>query len=180
MFLIDLVCGCARVGLSSSSHERTPVTHIKDLSVDVHGPKADVRSVEHDPFTEGFMLLPDDKEKPSPIKHRPKDPFKAVPSSTTNTSSTTTCQTVTKPRSPGRLTRKLLDVPSYDTDSETPVVPAPLQEDNNDIDSFLKVDEEEMYRQLLVTDTGFTGSGDSTCECPNMLHRTEITFSPCS
>lgn len=172
--------GCVTVALSSSSPERTPVMHIKDLSADVHGSKADVRSVERDPFTEGFMLLPENKRESAPTKHRAEDPFKPAPSSNTNTSSTTTCKTITKSPSPGRLSRKLLDVPSYDTDAEPSPVATPLEADNNEIDSFLKVDEDEMYRQLLTTEPGFTGSGDSTCERPTPFRDTNDSFSPCS
>jgi hypothetical protein len=59
-----------------------------------------------------------------------------------------------------RRGRRLLNVPSYDTDIDTSSAPTSL-DDNSDVGSFLQVDDEELTNQLVNIVVMADGSGYS-------------------
>jgi hypothetical protein len=63
-------------------------------------------------------------------------------------------------RTHGRVGRKLLNDPSYDTDIDTSSAKT-LLDDDSDVNSFLKVDDEELTKQLVDTAAMADGSGES-------------------
>ena len=71
-------------------------------------------------------------------------------------------------RSPRRVGRRLLTDPSYDTDIDTPS-PQTLSDDDSDVNSFLKVDDEELSKQLVNMAVSADGSGESMYRSLNYL-----------
>jgi hypothetical protein len=71
-------------------------------------------------------------------------------------------------RSPKRVGRRLLNDPSYDTDIDTPS-PQTLIDDDSDVNSFLKVDDEELSKQLVNMAISADGSGFSMYRSLNHL-----------
>jgi hypothetical protein len=125
------------------------------------------KNIESHPLNEGFIMVPDDHPKPS--KKITVKPDKRIFIS--NNISSTTCRTVVivktkKQTSPpildhsmGHHGRRLLNEPSYDTDLDITSKPTPIDEE---FDSFLKVNDEELSKQLLNMDAAMDGSGIST------------------
>lgn len=142
--------------------------------------KSQGSTVDISPAHEGFLPLADSQARKTPHVTRAVTLNSTVPS--TQNTSTTTCQTViqqdvdpsstivkhTPNRSenanldsmPTHRSRRLLADDSYDTDLASTSNQRPT-EDDDEVDSFLKVDDEALIMQLanaLVTD----GSGFST------------------
>lgn len=119
--------------------------------------------IETQPLTEGFILLSDNLKKPSPTK-----PSMINRISAAHNTSSTTCITITTTKianntsssTAGHVGRRLLYEESYDTDIETSSEQIPI-DDDGEVESFLKVDDEEFNRQLLNTDMTTDGSGES-------------------
>lgn len=134
---------------------------VQDLSSKIHVYKPDENNMESQPMNEGFMLLSDNLKQLPRLSSNKRE---ILPSQ--NISATTTCTTLivmktTKPTSPtaGHISRRLLNDPSYDTDIDT--APSVDQEDT-EIDRFLKVDDEELSRQMINIAMTADGSGEST------------------
>jgi hypothetical protein len=145
---------------------------MQDLSVKLYGYKLDDKTIESHPLNEGFILLADNSKKSLPIKIKSTSSLLDNRTSILHNISLTTCKTVIKvkaidpislptvDRSLGHVGRRLLNEPSYDTDLETSSIQTPL-EDDSEIESFFKVNEEEINRQLFNIGTTSDGSGDS-------------------
>jgi hypothetical protein len=147
-------------------------TFIQDLSLKIHDYRSDDKKIESHPLNEGFILLADNSKDSPPIKIKLTRPSLDKRTSILHNISSTTCKTVTKvkaidpislptvDRSLVHVGRRLLNEPSYDTDFETSSIQTPL-EDDTEIESFFKVNQEEINRQLLQIGTTSDGSGDS-------------------
>ena len=158
------VFGYVRIISPESISSQTWMDNIHDLSLKSYNDK----NIESHPLHEGFILLTDHLKQPS----------KSVRSSSNNrifksqNSSTTTCTTVliiktTKRPSPslahhsiGHLGRRLLNKPSDDTDLDTISLQIPIDEQEK-IDSFLQIDDQEFNRELLLSESSMDGSGQS-------------------
>ena len=135
---------------------------ISNLSLKIHDNKIHDKATETHPLTEGFILLSDKFKKPSPTKSSMINRI-----STSHNTSSTTCITITTTKiandtsssTVGHLGRRLLYEESYDTDIETSSIQTPI--DDDEVESFLKVADEELNRQLLNTDMTTDGSGES-------------------
>jgi hypothetical protein len=161
---------------------------VHELSAKIRDYKSNDKTVEVNPINEGFILLSDNLKKSSSetsssTSAGPTTAKRTVTPRTVKNVSTTTCKTkhqttatptkmittTTLQKTPnhtvnhpaGRLGRRILTDLSYDTDiTETSSTQASL-EDDTDVESFLKVDNEELSKQLAeMTDT--TGSGDES------------------
>jgi hypothetical protein len=139
------------------------------------------KNIESHPLNEGFIMVPDDHPKPS--KKITVKPDKRIFIS--NNISSTTCRTVVivktkKQTSPpildhsmGHHGRRLLNEPSYDTDLDITSKPTPIDEE---FDSFLKVNDEELSKQLLNMDAAMDGSGISTFRAKHSFPIKKIPF----
>jgi hypothetical protein len=159
IYFIIIVFGHVTTILTQTSSNIIPA-----LSIKVHDYKLDKETRESHPLNEGFILLPNKKKTPLPTKSRIVNR-----TSTSHNISTTTCKTVTTVQhtstptidhSVGHVGRRLLYQPSYDTDIEASSKQIPI-EDPDEIDSFLKIDDEELSKQLFTMELSTDGSGDS-------------------
>jgi hypothetical protein len=101
-------------------------------------------------------------------KHQttPTSTSKMTTTTLTKTPNHTTDSTVDPSRS--RRGRRLLNDPSYDTDIDTSSTSTSL-DDNNDVDSFLKVNDEDLSKQLVNMEFTVDGSGFSMYQLNNYL-----------
>ncbi len=152
---------------------------IQDLSLKIHDYKSDEKIVESHPLNEGFILFADSTKKPSttttskPVRLSLNNRI-----SLSHNISSTTCKTIimvktknhTSPpivkRLVGHLGRRLLNEPSYDTDIDTSSMQTTI-EDDGEIDSFLKVDDEVLSKQLFNMQATTDGSGESMFKLKN-------------
>jgi len=101
-------------------------------------------------------------------KHQttPTSTSKMTTTTLTKTPNHTTDSMVDPSRS--RRGRRLLNDPSYDTDIDTSSTSTSL-DDNNDVDSFLKVNDEDLSKQLVNMEFTVDGSGFSMYQLNNYL-----------
>jgi hypothetical protein len=68
----------------------------------------------------------------------------------------------------GHLGRRLLNEPSYDTDIDTSSMQTPVEGDG-EFNSFLKVDNDELSKQLFKFEVTADGSGESMLTLKNWV-----------
>jgi hypothetical protein len=68
----------------------------------------------------------------------------------------------------GHLGRRLLNEPSYDTDTDTSSMQTPVESDE-EFNSFLKVDNDELSKQLFKFEVTAGGSGESMLTLKNWV-----------
>lgn len=138
------------------------LNHIEDLSAKMDEYSLDNKTMESHPFHEGFILITDNHKKSSPITSTSVESTVVNRIFTSDGIPSTTCKTIAVAKAVKRsiayLDRGLSNEPSYDTDIDTTSVQT-VNED--EIDSFLKIDDEEWSKQLVNIGVTMDGSGDS-------------------
>ncbi|CAF4138467.1 unnamed protein product, partial [Adineta steineri] len=182
---------------------RSNVNH--SLSAEIHDYKSNDNITEINPIHEGFILLSDNQKKRTPstitsttasTKTKQTSTLRTLSNTTTTTcktkhqktsTSTSKITTTTSTRSPNntvktadnhespRRGRRLLNELSYDTDIDTSSVHASL-DNNNDMDNFLKVDDEELTKQLVNLAVMADGSGFTTEEATEETSTSTLTI----
>jgi hypothetical protein len=167
------------IGTKTISENKWSNNNHDDLSENTYDYKSNDITIESNPINEGFIILSDNQKKQplstisstsaGPIRKKPTSTARKLSNTTTRTTSISTRKTITKslPKttnhtinsyldsSSARRGRRLLNDPSYDTDTDTSFDHA------NDVESFLKVNDEELSQQLLTMAETVDGSGYS-------------------
>jgi hypothetical protein len=134
----------------------------------IHNHKAKDRTVANQPFNEGFILLLGNQKKLSP-KETTKSAELTVGDRifTSYNTSSTTCNTrtvgkhtPTDDQSLSRRNRRLVNDLNNDTNIETTAKQTPITNES-EIDSFLRIDDEQLSALIFNTDTTVDGSSES-------------------
>jgi hypothetical protein len=167
VFSIFIVFGNINIISSESISIQAWSNLIQDLSLKIHDYKSDDKMIESHPLNEGFILLAHNPKEPSTTTTKPTHLSTKTRISRSHNISSTTCTTIimikTKNRtsSPvGHLGRRLLNEPNYNTDTDTTSMQTPIENDA-ELDNFLKVNDEELSKQLFNLGVTVEASGES-------------------
>lgn len=157
-FFVVVICCINKIDLETLSSQAWS-NLIQDISL-----KSQEKLIETHPINEGFMLLNENAKKSSIKVSSPTTKTLKPSHSTVNNRiikshniSSTTCKTITITQnkkqttsSPkiGHIGRKLLNELSYDTDIDSSSMKTST-DDENEFDQFLKMDDEQLSRQLF-------------------------------
>ena len=128
--------------------------------------------MKNSPLNEGFMLLSNVPRKSSSKKSNSIDIISANEVSKLNSTSSTTCKTTTTIETSSRTFSPVVNNKAVDRDrrslreaKDRNNMESLLQEfpneNNDEIENFLKIDDEELIDKLQNTTSTFDGSGDS-------------------
>ncbi len=162
---------------SESIPSQTWPTTLQDLSLKIHDYEFDDKIIESHPLNEGFILFNDNPKKPATQSKLVRPTVQNISCTTCTTIvmvKTTTAKNSTA-LSVGHRGRRLLNEPRYDTDMDTTSKETPL-EDDGEIDRVLKLNDEELSRQLMVTGFTIDASGESMLEKKKIFGETSLIF----
>ncbi|CAF2811538.1 unnamed protein product [Rotaria sp. Silwood2] len=161
------------ITISSESISNSIWTNIiHDLASNINGYKSNDKTMESHPFNEGFMLQPNNRKQSSSTISSSTSLIVINRISTLHNILSTTCKTTTLVEN---LNHTISPIDNHrgqgisnetnnDNGFETSLKQTLIEDDNNEIDSFLKVDDEELSKQLVNIAYTTDGSGDTTTQ----------------